>query len=93
MADPKHGTTVANVTLTITMTKRYRRLAVLSVDGAALCYYTIDGTDPVIGQDGCHVLPPAVQEVPHDIDLDVLVGLPVIKFKSATAVKVSVRPL
>lgn len=90
MADTKHGTTVANTTLTLTLGTKSRRFAVLSVDGAGIVYYTIDGTDPTVGADGTYVLPAAVQEVPHT---NPGYGEPVVKFKSAAAVKVSVRAL
>lgn len=89
-ADTKHGTTVANTTLTLTLATKARRFAVLSVDGAAVVYYTLDGSDPVVGADGTYVLPAAVQEVPHNNPAP---GVPTVKFKSAGVAKVSVRAL
>lgn len=92
MADPKHGTTVASATdpLVLTLEVKARRFAVMSVDGAGLVYYTIDGSTPQVDHDGSFVLPAAVQEVPHNNPGS---GAPVVKFVSAAAVKVSVRPL
>lgn len=91
MADPKHGTTVANQPLQLALEKHYRRFAVLSVDGADLVYYTLDGSEPALGANGTYVLPAAVQEVPHtNPDLSLV---PTVIFKSAGVVKVSVRPL
>ncbi len=91
MANPLHGTTAPGVVLPITLDKKYRRGAVMNRDGADEVWFTTDGTDPVIGADGCGVLPAAIGEIP--VDFTYGAGTPVVKMISASVVDVSVRGL
>lgn len=90
MPNPKYGTTVANTVLTIQVSQNTRTVWVESVDGAALVYFTIDGSTPAIGADGSFYLPAA----PGGLELAVSPARAVtVKLISSAAVKVSVRSL
>lgn len=87
---PQHATLVANTTTTLTFDATYRRVEVLSVDGAAEVYVTTDGTDPTVGGTGCHVLPAVISSMEVPVRTW---GDTVVKLKSAGTPKVSVRGL
>lgn len=88
MANPKHGTTVANTVLSLQLDKAARRFEVMSVDGASPVYFTVDGTAPVAGADGTYVLPAAICTLTME---QAPAQQSTIKFISTAPVKVSVR--
>lgn len=89
MANPRYGTTVPNVVLEIAVDKAVRRFWVESVDGADVVWFTIDGSTPTALTDGTSFLSAAAgASVPFETDRAELVT---VKFRSASAVKVSVR--
>lgn len=63
---PQHFTLVANTVKTFTFNIDFVAVEVLNVDGAAKVWFTLDGSDPVVGQDGCQVLPAAIGSVEVD---------------------------
>ncbi len=89
MANPMHGTTTPDVVLPITLDRKWRRGEVMNVDGAAAVYFTVDGTTPTVGGDGCLVLPAAIGALP--VEFAYGGSAPVVKFISKGAVQVSVR--
>jgi hypothetical protein len=88
VANPQHFTLVANVVKTFTLDLDYNRVEVVNLDGAGEVYFTVDTSTPVVGQDGCQVLPAAIcsMEVPVPTS-----GPTVVKAKAAGAVRISVR--
>lgn len=87
--NPKYGTTIANAisSLSIQTDKWVRRFWVESVDGTDIVYFTVDGSDPALGQDGSSFLAPG-SSLPFEFDEAQQVT---VRFKSAGVVKVSVR--
>lgn len=92
---PRHATLAADTVTTLTFLTDYARIEVANVDGAALVYFTVDGTTPGIAATGSQVLPaaigavelsPRIQGAPHS-------GPTVVKLISAGTPKVSVRGL
>lgn len=88
MANPIYGTTVPNTVLPLQVDKKVRRFWVESVDGADVVYFTVDGSTPGLGADGSSFLPAAPSSLPFEMDT---AQQATVKFKSAAAVKVSVR--
>lgn len=87
-ASPAHVTLTANAVTTVTLDDDYEQIEVLSVDGAAAIYFTIDGADPTIEGNGCSVLPAAIGGLTLNSPAEV--GT-VVKLISAGTPKVSVR--
>lgn len=88
MANPKHVTLSANSVATVTLDDDYPEVEVTSLDGADEVYFTCDGSTPVIGGDGSHVLPAAIGFLALRPRTS---GNTVVKLKAVTAVRVSVR--
>ena len=88
MANPQHRTLVANTAATVTLDLDYPTVEVTNVDGVDAVYFTTDGSTPSVGGDGSHVLPAAIGAVEINPRTS---GATVVKLKSASAVKVSVR--
>lgn len=63
VGSPHHATLAANTVAVFTFTANYGQIIVLNRDGAAEIYFRSDGVDPVIGADGCDVLPAAIGAV------------------------------
>jgi hypothetical protein len=57
---PQHATLVADTVSTFTFDEDFDNVEVLSVDGAALAYFTTDGTTPEVAATGTHILPAAI---------------------------------
>lgn len=58
--DARYATLVADTVTTITLDGDYRTVEVMSVDGAAAVYFTVDSTtNPTVGGSGCWSLPSA----------------------------------
>lgn len=60
VGSPHHATLAANTVATFTFAANGGQIVVLNRDGAAEIYFRSDGVDPVIGADGCDVLPAAI---------------------------------
>lgn len=90
MANPQHFTLVANTAKTFTLDQDYARIEVVNVDGAGEVYFTVDGSAPAVGGDGCHVLPASICSVELDPRTS---GPTVVKAKASVAVRISVRGL
>lgn len=91
MANPRYGTTAANVVLPLQVDKSVKRFWVESVDGAALVWFTVDGSAPAALTDGTFFLPAAPGSgIPFELGLATPVT---VKFLSTGVVKVSVRYL
>lgn len=89
MANPIYGVTQPNTVLPLQIDKKVRQVWVESVDGADTVYFTVDGSVPSIGQDGCFFLPQgSASSIAFGLDSAQQVT---VKFFSASAVKVSVR--
>lgn len=56
MANPKHATLVATTVATVTLDADYPMVEVTNVDGAAIVYFTVDGSTPAVAADGSNVL-------------------------------------
>lgn len=63
VGSPHHATLVAATVSTFTFSSNYGQIMVLNRDGAAEVYFRTDGVDPVVGADGCDVLPAAIGAV------------------------------
>lgn len=63
VGNPHHATLVANTVATFTFASNGGQIVVLNRDGAAEVYFRSDGVDPVVGADGCDVLPAAIGAV------------------------------
>lgn len=87
-ASPAHVTLVANTVSTVTLDGNYNQVEVLNVDGAAAIYFTVDGADPTVEGNGCHVLPAAIGGLTADAPA---YAPPVVKLISIGTPKVSVR--
>lgn len=88
MANPQHVTLVADTVATVTLDQDFYEVEITNVDGTAEVYFTTDGEDPAIEEDGSHVLPAAigfVQLRPRSS------GDTVVKLISAGTPRVSVR--
>lgn len=92
MASTQHVTLVADVVTTVTLAYNFNRVEVLNRDGAAAVYFRTDGTAPVVGADGTHVLPAAIGALEVD-DETANGGHTVVKLISAGTPQVSVRGL
>ncbi len=102
-AGPLHATLVADTVTTLTLdladpkaevlsyAATPARLEVLNVDGAAAVYFTIDGTTPTVGGNGCHVLPAAINSV--ELSDTTAGSTTTVKLISAGTPRVSVRGL
>ena len=89
MANPKYGTTGANTVLPVQVDKAVKRFWVETVDGAAMVWFTIDGSTPVAMADGTFFLPAAAGAgIPFELSQASQVT---VKFLSTTVVKVAVR--
>lgn len=55
-----HGTLVANVVTTVTLTRDFQRVAVLNRNGLAEISFTVDGATPTMLGDDTYVLPAAM---------------------------------
>lgn len=60
MANPQHVTLTAGVVATITLDAYASTVEIVNVDGAAEVYATVDRSTPVVGANGCWVLPAAI---------------------------------
>jgi hypothetical protein len=87
-ASPAHVTLTANIVATITLDNNYNQVEVLNVDGAGSVYFTVDGADPTVEGNGCHVLPAAIGGLTAPAPA---YAPPVIKLISTGTPKVSVR--
>ncbi len=57
---PQHATLVANVVTTFTFDTDFAEVEVTNVTGTSVVWVTADGSTPVVGATGAHVLPAAV---------------------------------
>ncbi|HEX5543687.1 MAG TPA: hypothetical protein VFX60_19390 [Micromonospora sp.] len=87
---PQHATLVAGDVTTLTLDRDYNRVEVLSVDGAAEVYFTVDKSTPTVGGNGCHVLPATICSAEVEPTTS---GATVVKLISTGTPKVSVRGL
>lgn len=62
-ASPSHRTLVAGQITTVDLDRNYDRIEVLNRDGSSEVFFTTDGSEPGVAQDGCHVLPAAIGAV------------------------------
>lgn len=60
VTSPHHATLVANAVTTFTFPANAGQIIVLNRDGVAEIYFRSDGTDPVVGADGCDVVPAVI---------------------------------
>lgn len=60
MSNIEHGTLVGSAVTTVTLDADAQEVEVLNRDGVAEIYFTVDGADPTVGGDDCHVLPAAI---------------------------------
>jgi len=86
--DSRHVTLVANTVSTVTLDADYDNVEVVSVDGTAAVYFTVNGATPTVAGNGTVVLPAAIGAVslqPYGPELAT------IKLISAGTPKVAVR--
>lgn len=88
MPDSEHATLVASTVKTITLDAQYGRIEVVNVDGAAIVYFTVDGSTPTVAGDGTLVLPAAIGGWEGAPDSD---NPTVVKLISTGTPKVAVR--
>lgn len=100
---PLHATLVATEVTTLTLdladprgeilayAPTPARLEVLNVDGASEVYFTVDGSVPTVGGNGCQVLPAAISSV--EVSDTTAGSSTVVKLISSGTPKVSVRGL
>ena len=88
MPNPKYGTTVPNVKLELATDTKTLRFWVESIGGAEPVYFTVNGDEPGVGVDGSFFLPAAGGSMAFT---EPIARVVTVKFKSAGAVKVSVR--
>lgn len=60
---PQHVTVSSGGVTTVNFDYSYEYVEVLNVDGAAVVYFTLDGTTPVVGAEGTEVLPGAISSL------------------------------
>lgn len=88
---PQHATLVAETVTTLTIVGNAAKVEVTSVDGAAIVYFTVDGTTaPVVAATGTEVVP-AVPGAWTQADIPTANDPSVIKLISIGTPKVSVR--
>lgn len=61
--EPITRTLVADTVTTITFDADLAEVEVTNVDGLAEVWFRFGGTAPVVGADGCHILPAAIGSV------------------------------
>jgi hypothetical protein len=101
-AGPLHATLVANTVTTLTLdlpdpsgsvtsfaTPPKARVGVISLAGGAEVYFTVDGSTPTVGGNGCHVLPATISAL--EVDDGTPGPTSTIKLISAGTPRVSVR--
>jgi hypothetical protein len=101
-AGPLHATLVANTVTTFTLdlpdpqgdaasfaTPPKARVGVISLSGTAEVYFTTNGVDPVVGSNGCHVLPAVISAL--EVNDETPGPTSTVKLISTGTPKVSVR--
>ncbi|MFI6228624.1 hypothetical protein ACIBCR_15085 [Micromonospora echinospora] len=86
---PRHLTLTAETIAVVELDRNFDRIEVLNRDGSAEVFFTTDGSEPGIGQDGCHILAAAIGAV--EVADQTSGTNSVVKLISAAAVAVSVR--
>jgi hypothetical protein len=90
VANPKYGTTVADDVIEISTDTKVRRYWVEAFDSPGPVFFTIDGSEPGIGQDGSYALPTGGGSLEFSRSTAAVVT---VKVTSAHVCLVSVRTL
>jgi hypothetical protein len=58
--DSQHGTLTISTKKTVTINGHFSKITVINRNGAGEIWFTVDGTDPVIGAEGTYLCPAAI---------------------------------